>query len=222
MRPVAHVYIDGFNLYNGLKRRAKAKGLSEPQYRWLNLAKLAEFVLPEFEVQVVRYFTSPVKRRPADPGAGQRQQVFLRALRTLPNLTIHEGYFQKNEVYRHFAHDPEDGAVVIDYKEKGSDVNLATMLLVDTFRGDPKYDRRPQAAAIMSDDSDLALPLTLAKAELEHGVTLLNPNVGSRPARKLRGIASVYRSISDSAFAACVFPDSLVDKKGTITKPPAW
>jgi hypothetical protein len=222
MRPIAHVYIDGFNLYNGLKRRAKAIGLDAPQYRWLNLSKVAEFVLPEFEVQVVRYFTSPVKRRVADPGAGQRQQIFLRALRTLPNLTIHEGYFQKNKVYRHYVDNPEESAYVIDYKEKGSDVNLASMLLIDAYRGDANYKNKPQVAAIMSDDSDLALPISLAKAELEHGVTLLNPNVGTEPARKLRGLASAYRSISDNAFAACVFPDALTDRKGTITKPPSW
>lgn len=54
MRPVAHVYIDGFNLYNGLKRRAEAKGLAAPEYRWLNLSKLAEFLLPEYEVATVR------------------------------------------------------------------------------------------------------------------------------------------------------------------------
>jgi NYN domain len=216
MRPAANVYIDGFNLYNGLKRRAEAKGLDSPEYRWLNLYKLAEFLLPEYEVATVRYFTSKVKRRPADMTAGQRQQIFLRALATLPTLTVHYGYFQKNKVARHLVEDPEKVVRVIDYKEKGSDVNLASLLLADAFR------RECKAAAVISDDSDLALPISIAKAELEHGVTLLNPNVTSKPARKLRGIATAYRSISESAFAACLFPDSLTDSKGTITKPDGW
>lgn len=216
-RPTANVYIDGFNLYNGLKRRAEAKDLEAPAYRWLNLAKLGDFLLPEFDVVTVRYFTSRVKRRTADPGAGQRQQVFLRALGTLaPKLTIHYGYFQKNKVFRHLVEDPDESVRVIDYKEKGSDVNLATMLLADAFR------EECQAAAIISDDSDLVLPILTAKDELPHGVTLLNPNVRAKPARKLRGIASEYRSISDAAFAACLFPDELTDAKGTITKPPTW
>jgi hypothetical protein len=216
MRPVAHVYIDGFNLYNGLKRRAEAKGLGAPEYRWLNLAKLAEFLLPEYEVKTVRYFTSRVKRRTADPGAGQRQQAFLRALATLPNLTIHYGYFQKNKVPRHLVDDPGKVVRIIDYKEKGSDVNLASLLLADAFRGECT------AAGVISDDSDLALPISIAKGELKEGVTLLNPNVATKPARKLRGIATAYRSISDSAFAACLFSDTLTDPKGTITKPATW
>jgi hypothetical protein len=216
MRPSAHVYIDGFNLYNGLKRRSEAKGLDAPAYRWLNLAKLAEFLLPEYDVALVRYFTSRVKRRPADPTAAQRQQIFLRALETLPDLTIHYGYFQKNKVPRHLVDDPEKVVRVIDYKEKGSDVNLASMLLADAFQGEC------EAAAIISDDSDLALPISIAKDEFKHGVTLLNPNMRAEPARKLRGVATIYRAISDSAFAACVFPETLSDENGTITKPPSW
>lgn len=105
---------------------------------------------------------------------------------------------------------------MVDYKEKGSDVNLASFLLTDAFR------KECAAAAIVSDDSDLALPMTIAAEELTHGVTLLNPNVGTKPARKLRGVASAYRSISDSALAACVFPESITDDRGTITKPPSW
>jgi len=215
-RPVAHAYIDGFNLYNGLQRRAEAKGLDAPQYRWLNLCKFAEFLLPEYEVKTVRYFTSRVKRRAADPGAGQRQQIFIRALETLPKLTIHYGYFQRNIVLRHLVKKPKKTVAVIDYKEKGSDVALASMLLADAFRGECG------AVAVISDDSDLALPIAIAKDVLQHGVVLLNPNVATKPARKLRGTATAYRSISESAFAACLFPDSLTDSKGTITKPPAW
>jgi hypothetical protein len=216
VRPAAIVYIDGFNLYNGLKRRAEAQALPSTQYRWLNLSKLAEFLLPEYEVKTVRYFTSPVKRRVADTGAGQRQQIFLRALRTLPNVTIHSGYFQKNTVLRHLVEDPARSVRVIDYKEKGSDVNLASLLLADAFRAEC------EAAAIISDDSDLVLPITIAMEELEHGVTLLNPNVRSEPARKLRGVATSYRSISDAAFASCLLPDAITDARGTITKPPDW
>ena len=216
MRPVAHVYIDGFNLYNGLKRRAESKGLSDPEYRWLNLCKLAEFLLPQYDVQAVRYFTSRVKRRVADPAAGQRQQIFLRALATLPNLTLHYGYFQRNVVRRPLAKKPKKMVNVIDWKEKGSDVALASMLLEDAYSG------TCDAAAVISDDSDLALPITIAAGVLKHGVTLLNPNVTSQPARKLRGVATAYRAISDAAFAACVLPSSLTDSRGTITKPPGW
>jgi SAM-dependent methyltransferase len=32
--------VDGFNLYNGLRRRATNKGLEHPEFRWLNLVEL--------------------------------------------------------------------------------------------------------------------------------------------------------------------------------------
>jgi hypothetical protein len=124
-RPRAIFYIDGFNLYSGLHRRADAKGLAAPEHRWLNLSKLAEFLMSEADVVQVRYVTSLIKRRTDDPDAGNRQAVFLRALATLPNLTVHLGHFQRNLVWRRRVDNLAKSVGVIDVKEKGSDVNLA-------------------------------------------------------------------------------------------------
>jgi hypothetical protein len=73
-RPVAHVYVDGFNLYNGLRRRAQAKGVPEVEYRWLDLVKLTRTLLPDADIARVFYFTSTVKRRIGDPGAADRRK----------------------------------------------------------------------------------------------------------------------------------------------------
>jgi NYN domain len=214
-RPRAIFYVDGFNLYNGLHRRAKAKGLNTPEHRWLNLSKLAEFLVPEADVIRVRYFTSLIKRRAEDPDAGTRQAVFLRALATLPNLTVHLGHFQRNLVWRRLVDNPEKSVRVIDFKEKGSDVNLAAFLIHDAL------GRECELACVISSDSDLVEPIRLANAALPRGVIVLSPNVG-RPSRALDTVATGSRRIKDRAFRACYFPDELEDVDGVITKPPAW
>jgi NYN domain len=214
-RPRAIVYIDGFNLYNSLVRRAEAKGLSAPEHRWLNLSKLADFLLPEADVIRVRYFTSLVKRRTDDPEAGARQAAFLRALATLPNFTCHYGHFQRNKVKRRLVAEPTKSVRVIDFKEKGSDVNLATYLIYDAWTNECEM------AGVISADTDLVEPIRLANKKLQRGVIVLSPNVG-KPPGAFGPVAVSSRRIKDRAFRACHFPDVLKDEDGIITKPPGW
>ncbi len=51
-------YIDGFNLYYGMKNKYGRK------YLWLDLVKLAGHLRPEDEVVQVRYFTTIVRGEP--------------------------------------------------------------------------------------------------------------------------------------------------------------
>lgn len=53
-------------------------------------------------------------------------------------------------------------------EEKGSDVNLATYLLADAFRGDC------QTAVVVTNDSDLAEPIRVISQELSIPVGLIN------------------------------------------------
>jgi uncharacterized LabA/DUF88 family protein len=214
-RPRAIFYIDGFNLYNGIARRSEAKGLAAPEHRWLNLSKLAQFLVPEAEIVLVRYFTSRVKRRLDDPDAGVRQETFLRALRTLPNLTIHYGHFQRNKVWRRLVEDTEKSVRVVDFKEKGSDVNLAAHLVHDAFTD------ACEMACVVSSDSDLVEPIRLAREGLSAGVLVFSPNVG-RPARALADVATDSRRINDRTFAACHLGADLDDSDGVVTKPASW
>jgi hypothetical protein len=218
MRPRASVYIDGFNLYYGLRRRAKAKGI-ETQWRWLNLGKLAQFLLPEYEIGTIHYFTARVKGRPDDPSKVARQNTFLRALATLPNLQVHFGYYQESTVSQRreepCAKCGDRFASVLRTEEKGSDVNLARLLLVDA------YEEHCKAAALLSNDSDLALPVAQAAKLLPNGVIVFNPHPG-KTARRLRDVASDYRAIKDRTLRATVFDDELEDGRGRIVKPEGW
>lgn len=106
--------------------------------------------------------------------APARQAAYLRALRTLPNVTIHLGHFLTSEVSMPLVQAPATGpktVKVIKTEEKGSDVNLATYLIIDAMRGDC------DAAAVVSNDSDLCEPIRIVQQELQRPVGLLNPQV---------------------------------------------
>jgi len=75
------VNVDGFNLYYGT-----LKGTS---FKWLDPVKLAGILLPRnCSIDRLHYFTARVSGKP-DPGAPSRQQVYLNALSTLPDVEIH-------------------------------------------------------------------------------------------------------------------------------------
>lgn len=137
------VYVDGFNLYY--------RALKHTPYRWINLVELAKRMLdPSDEVQQLRYFTARVKARATDPDAPRRQQIYLAALATLPNVTVHYGRFLAKTKTRPLASNPRTYVEVLDSEEKGSDVNLAVHLVNDGWQG--AFD----VALLLSQDTDLA------------------------------------------------------------------
>jgi hypothetical protein len=50
-------------------------------------------LLPKNQITALKYFTAPVTARPGDPDQPNRQQLYLRALRTLPGVEIIYGHF---------------------------------------------------------------------------------------------------------------------------------
>ena len=79
------VYVDGLNLYYG--------ALKGTAFRWLNLVELVHQIIPAgHTIEKLLYFTARVSGAP-DPKAPARQQVYLNALATLPEVEIHLGRF---------------------------------------------------------------------------------------------------------------------------------
>ncbi len=103
---------------------------------------------------------------------------------------------------------------VFDTKEKGSDVNLATYLLVDGFK------KNYEMAVVVSNDSDLLEPIRFVKEEMGLFVGILNPH--QIRIRELAKVANFYRPIREKALKASLFPLILSDAAGTITKPIGW
>jgi uncharacterized LabA/DUF88 family protein len=200
-----NIYVDGFNLYYD--------SLKHTLYRWLDISTLCKIVLPNNTINRIRYFTALVKPRPNNPQQLQRQQIYLRALETISNLSIHYGHYLSSTVRMPLAHPLTLGprtVEVIKTEEKGSDVNIATHMLLDAFEKDC------EAIVLLSNDSDLALPVTLIRQKFNIPVGLLNPQ--KIPSVKLRTVASFYRPIRQGALAASQFPSQLIDAQGQITK----
>ncbi len=206
---IANVYVDGFNLYYGC--------LKDTPYRWLDLSKLCEIYLPSHRINRIRYFTAPLIFRNENPGQRQRQQTYLRALQTIPNLSIHYGHFLTSNVSMRLAHPPTGGqqtAIVVKSEEKGTDVNIATHLIFDAFDGDCDM------AVVISNDSDLATPIQMVRERFGMTVGVLNPH--RKPSKMLLGNASFYRHIRRGPLGASQFPDRMQDANGAFTKPPGW
>jgi hypothetical protein len=177
---------------------------------------MCELLLPHDEIAQIRYFTALVVPRPGDPQQTQRQQTFIRALETFPNISIHYGSFLANPVTLPLAHPTRRrrSARVIRTEEKGSDVNLASLLLVDGFR------ERYEVAVVISNDSDLVLPISIVRDELRLPVGVVNPR--GHPSYELRRVSTFFKRIRASVLAASQLPETLRDAQGTITKPAGW
>ena len=204
-----NVYIDGLNLYY--------RALRGTPYRWLDVGKLAQLLLPQHRIGRIRYFTALVTNRPDDPTQAQRQQTYLRALETVPVLTIHYGHLLPKTKRRPLARPSRTGprtAEILDTEEKGSDVNLASYLLLDGF--DDDYE----LAVVVSNDSDLVLPIRMAKSRLGKQVGVFDPS--RRRSFELHGAASWYRPLRQGPLSASLFPGTLSDTQGQITKPAGW
>jgi NYN domain len=209
------IYVDGFNLYYGC--------LKDTAERWLDVGALCARMLSEnSEIVAIKYFTARVKGRPGNPDAAQRQQTYFRALATVPRLTIHYGHFITRTATRRCVSDDRRGrprfVEVWITEEKGSDVNLASHLLIDGWRA--RYD----LAVVISNDSDLKEPVRLVREELKAPVGVLNPH-GNRswalsPKQLPRG--SFYKPIRRAALRASQFPTQVPDQRGVIYRPDGW
>jgi len=205
-------YIDGFNLYYGLKEKGWRK------YYWLNMSELAKNLLgDDQELVAVKYFTAritagyaglPAYYRKFMEEKRKRQLVYLEALSTLDNLTIFEGHFLDKILKC-----KKCGYEWSSPEEKMTDVNIATELLSDAF--DNCFD----IAHLISGDSDLAPPVQ----NLLHrypGKSLIVAFPPYRYSERLKNTATDYFYINETAFRQSVFPKEIKKPDGYILKRP--
>src|SRR3990172_9125906 len=201
-----NIYIDGFNFYYGC-----IKGTS---YHWLDVVKMCSLLLPNDQIHRIKYFTALVEARPNDPDQPVRQKTFLRALQTIPNLEIIIGTFLSHEVSMPRSPIGSGYVKVIKTEEKGSDVNIATHLLIDGFKNDYEL------AVVVSNDSDLLTPIRFIKEQLGKQVGLLNPH--KNPSVALQPHMLFIKQIRKSVLASSLFADTLNDVRGKFSKPKGW
>ena len=204
-----NVYIDGFNLFYG--------ALKKTPYRWLNVERLCHLLLPQNTIGEIKYFTAMVSARPDDPDQPVRQSLYLRALATLPCVSVHYGHFLTHKVWMPqvpVLGQPQQYVRVIKTEEKGSDVNLATHLLHDAHMD--RFD----VAVIITNDSDLLGPVRIVREQLGKSVGALNPH--KNPSRAMLPHLDFYKPIRTGVLQAAQFSDVLIDQHGQFTKPATW
>ena len=161
------VYIDGFNLYYRLK---------DTPYKWLNPQKLSEFYLNPTRSNIIKikYFTALVKRNSNDNSNIIKQNIYLRAIRTIPNLSIILGQFKKRHMTGLRCHykdgeyiESSELVTISKWEEKESDVNIATHIIADSSQ----YD----CAILISNDTDLKTPLKYVKEIFKKRVGIISP-----------------------------------------------
>ncbi len=111
-----------------------------------------------------------------------------------------------------------DATFMVSYahrEEKGSDVNVASHLLVDVLTG------AVDAAVVISNDSDLEFPISFARTRVPVG--LVNPS-GNYLAGALRGLPSDgvgnhwWRQLAAADLRACQLPNPV----GNLARPAGW
>ena len=209
---MTNVYVDGFNLYYGCLRGTP--------YKWLDLGAVLDKLLPGTAIGRIRYFTADIKPRPDDPHGPDRQDAYLAALGSIPRLSIHYGHFLASKVTMRLVTPPPPPASptvrVHKMEEKGSDVNLATWLLTDAF------ERDCQAAVLVTNDSDLALPMEIVSQRLGVPVGLINPHPRAASRELVRRGPAFVKSIRPSVLASSQFPGRLTVGNRNLRRPASW
>ena len=120
-------------------------------------------MLPKHDILKIKYFTAKVSPQLHNLDCHKRQYTYIRALQSLDCCEIYYGFYLSNIKKAPLAKPIKKKRFIniIHTEEKGSDVNLATQLLLDGFRN--KYD----SAIVISNDSDFATTIQVVKDELK-------------------------------------------------------
>lgn len=151
-------YIDGFNLYYGMKKKYGRRFL------WLDPVDLVQRLRPNDQVTRVRYFSALVKN---EPEAAKRQEDYMAAMRAWRGgtLTTHLGRFKDRTISRcRRCRQPYlcgCGAEYRGWEEKETDVALGAMMVADAATG------VADTTLLVSADTDLAPALAAVRMVAE-------------------------------------------------------
>jgi len=198
------VYIDGFNLFFGLK----AKGWK--RFYWLDMQLLAKNLLrPGQSLEKVWYFTADVRD---GTDTHLRQQIFLDALHTHCSLleTVRGRYLIKERQCRRC------GSVAQIPEEKKTDVNIASHMIADAFND--RFD----SAILISGDSDLVPPIEIIK-KYRPDKRIIVAFPPKRQSYELRQTAHGCFDIYEKTLKLSLLPNPVVKPDGhKLFKPETW
>jgi hypothetical protein len=210
-------YIDGFNLYYGMKSKYGRKHL------WLDVVELVRQLRPRDQVVVVRYFSAIVKNEPV---AAQNQYDYIEAMKAHngPMLDVLLGRF-KDRTIRPCRRCGEPyscacGREYRSYEEKGTDVALGAMMVADAARA------IADTTLLISADTDLAPALTAVRLVAPaQRIYLAMPPGNTAPSRHLTAVGDIgHFFIREAALRAAQLPAAVTDPVGGrhLTRPAKW
>lgn len=219
------VNVDGLNFYNQkMKKR--------PSLKWLNLYLLAQNLLGDHHQLTVHYFTSNLFEE-----AGQRQQLYFKALQTVPAIKTHKGRMVPDKKFRppvsplntrpaDFSwQSPVASAVCEPRKvkvkirtEKQTDVHLGVRLISEA------YENRFDKAYLLSNDTDFR-PALLQLVRLHKDICLITPLKNGEISKWLGSVlGQTPLTMTDAHLAEAQFPDEIRNRHGAlvVARPAAW
>lgn len=196
-------YVDGFNLYFGLKEQGWKK-----QY-WLNVSLLAQGLLKTKQQLVgVNYFTARISGTRAKR---DRQNAYLEALKEVSGCAMHFG------VYQHYPRECRRCNLVDNVpSEKMTDVNIAVSMMTDAF--EDNFD----TALLISADSDLTPPVRKIR-ELRPSKRIIVALPPNRSSKQLTSAANGFIRIDRATLNRSLLPEQIRKGDGyVIRRPSRW
>lgn len=206
-------YVDGFNLYFGL-RESRWK-----RYYWLNVKVMAEQVLKaDQRLALTKYFTARISgarlgdagQRARDRDSKRRRQCdFLDALATLSDFRTYEGHYLEKTMQCFHCHRSWQS-----HEEKMTDVQIATEMLADA------YEDRFDTALLVSGDSDLVPPIRSIR-RLFPAKRIVVAFPPKRNSEQLRRAANAFLTIGERVLRHAQFPNEVQGSGGYVLRRPA-
>lgn len=225
-------YIDGFNVYYGLKHASKEADRLHLTYGrdprectgrslyWLDLeAVVLSQIRAGESCSAIKYFSAPrrvpKRTRVVDKSryveSNERQRLYLEALATRPLMQLVLGWYAEGPPHKCSTCHTQWP----NFEEKVTDVNIATHMLVDA------YEDRFDVALVLSADADLVPPVEAVRKLGKAVVIALFP--GRRLAANLSQHANEVRNIKLSSLRSRQFPKVVTDSAGReIHRPDVW
>ena len=226
-------YIDGFNLYHGIRDCFYKKKEIFSGYKWLDLVRLSElFMTRSQKLEKVKYFTTDIS---SDKEKMARQKAYLTALVSHcgDKVEIIKGKYLLKKVTcytQQFAstrpgfspfmcyHGNQCNGMLKIPEEKMTDVNIATAMLVDAFANN--FD----TAFLVTGDSDLVPPVRAIQDNFtDKRVIVIFPPKRVSYELKRTVKQGDYREIKEKHLKDALLPQTITTTKGNfLHKPPSW
>jgi uncharacterized LabA/DUF88 family protein len=203
-------YFDGFNYYEGLRKKNWRK------YYWQDFVKFVEFFLQSYQtLEKVRYFSAIQK----NSDKAKRQDLLFQANKTNLKFSLTLGAFRERTKWRNIEFNGRKvGRKIRFWEEKKSDVALASYIIRDIVKNEC------DTIFLFSADSDITPAIDVVK-EITHGVRSVKIIVFSPPGNfsfDLQNAANKSFKLENHEFKFqnSQFPDEIILSDGYVIKRP--